>query len=234
MPDAAHRAGTRLPRVPSLLFACVLLLNALPAPASAARCGDDVDGRGTRVGCACGDVVVSSVRLDAADPIVQAPCPAAGLVVDVPSSVALPTLDLGGLTLAGSGRGIGIDVLSGGRAGLALVGPGTVRGFDHGVAAREGTLAQASSVRADGNARDGFRLAGRGYHLVACSAEHNGRDGFVLQGQDYRLDDCTAVANGRDGFAVRGRPAAPVDAANAATDNGRRGARTRSRAARSR
>ncbi|HEV7733101.1 MAG TPA: hypothetical protein VGR62_13105 [Candidatus Binatia bacterium] len=234
MPDAAHRAGTRLPRVPSLLLACVLLLNALPAASFAARCGDDVDGRGTRVRCACGDVVVSSVRLDAADPIAQAPCAATGLVVDIPSTQDLPTLDLGGLALAGSGRGIGIDVLAGGRRGLAIVGPGTVRGFDHGVVAREGALAQVSSLHADGNARDGFRLAGRGYQLVACSADHNGRDGFVLQGEDYRLDDCTAVANGRDGFAVRGRPATPVDGANAASDNGRHGARTRSRAARSR
>lgn len=234
MPDAAHRAGTRFPRVPSRLLACVLLLNALPAVAFAARCGDDVDGRGTRVACACGDIVVSAVRLDAADPITQAPCPGAGLVVDVPPSVQRPTLDLNGLVVTGSGRDAGIDVVSGGQGGLAIVGPGTVTGFDHGIVTREGALAQASQVHADGNARDGFRLAGRGYQLVACSADHNGRDGFVLQGQDYRLDDCTAVANGRDGFAVRGRPATSVEAANTAADNGRRGARTRSRAARAR
>jgi hypothetical protein len=224
-PAPAHR------RLPSLLVAVVLAASA--APATAARCGDDVDGRGTRVACACGDVLVSSARIAPSDPLVQTPCPTAGLVVDVPATVTRPvTLDLGGVIVAGSGRDVGIEVLAGGPHGLVVTGPGGVRGFDLGIVAREGALASLVAVESSDNLRDGFRLAGRDYRIDACRADRNGRDGFVLHGEGYRLDGCEAVGNGRDGFAIRGRPATMVADANTADANGRRAARPRSRAQR--
>jgi hypothetical protein len=232
MPVAASRPARPHSTLPSLFLLC-LVLGVTVAPAAATRCGDDVDGRGTRVACACGDVLVSSARLAPSDPLVQAPCPAAGLVVDVPTTVTRPiTLDLAGAILAGSGRGVGIEVLAGGPHGIVVTGPGGVRGFDLGIVAREGALASLVAVESSDNVHDGFRLAGRDYRLDTCRADRNGRDGFVLHGEGYRLDGCEAVGNGRDGFAVRGRPATTVADANTADANGRRAARPRSRAQR--
>lgn len=231
---AAPRPGRTLRGVSTLLLTCLALLGSA-LPAAARRCGDDVDGRGTRVACACGDVLVGSARLTPSDPLVQAPCPGAGLVVDVPASTTRAvTLDLAGVIVAGSGRAIGIEVLAGGPHGIVVTGPGGVRGFDLGIVAREGTVAALVAVESSDNVHDGFRLAGRDYRLDGCLAHRNGRDGFVLNGDGYRLDGCDAVGNGRDGFAVRGRPAATVADDNTADANGRRAARPRSRAQRTR
>ena len=57
------------------------------------RCGDDVDGHGTAVPCACGDLLVSSRTLSPADPITAAPCPGNGLLVTTDRAI---TLGLGG------------------------------------------------------------------------------------------------------------------------------------------
>ncbi len=231
MPVAVFRPAPPRRGLPSLLLCLVIAATA--APAAGARCGDDVDGRGTRVACACGDVLVSSARVAPSDPLVQTPCPAAGLVVDVPATVTRPvTLELAGAVVAGSGRGVGIEVLAGGPHGIVVTGPGGVRGFDLGFVAREGALASVVAVESSDNVRDGFRLAGRDYRLDACRADRNGRDGFVLHGEGFRLDGCEAVGNGRDGFAIRGHPATTVADANVADANGRHGARPRSRAQR--
>jgi hypothetical protein len=227
------RSGSHARGLPSFLLTTTFLLTALAMPAAARRCGDDVDGRGTRVACACGDVLVGSARLAAGDPLVQAPCPAGGLVVDIPAKgTHAATLELDGQIVSGSGRGVGIEVIAGGPHGLAIVGPGGVRGFDLGIVAREGALASITAVESSRNVHDGFRVGGRDYRLVDCRANENGRDGFVLQGEGYRADRCEAVGNGRDGFAVRGHPATVVAEDNTADANGRRAARTRGRARR--
>src|SRR2546426_3368931 len=118
------------------------------------RCGDDVDGRGTAVRCECGDLVVSSHTLTAADPITQHPCPGTGLLVDAPADRPGPTLSLGGQTIAGSGRGVGIQVAGGGTDGATLRGPGAVQGFDTGVPAVNGSLARAADRLVTGNRGD--------------------------------------------------------------------------------
>ena len=67
-------------RVPLVLAVAVLLV----APQAGAKlCGDNVGGRD--VPCACGDTVVSDVTLGD-DPVVDAVCPADGLIVRAPSS----------------------------------------------------------------------------------------------------------------------------------------------------
>src|SRR5437773_11788003 len=104
------------------------LLVALAGPARAVRpCGDDVDGHGKRVACACGDVLVSSRVLGPADEVTAAPCPANGLVVAASGPV---TLDLGGRTIAGDGQGMGLLVVGG---SLLLVRPGAVERLPGGV-----------------------------------------------------------------------------------------------------
>lgn len=230
MPAAASGPGTRLRSLPTLLLSGLLLVT-ITVPAAARSCGDDVGG--TRVPCACGDVLVGSARIEASDPIVQSPCSAGGLVVEIPpTATRAATLDLGGNHLLGSGRSVGIEVLAGGPHGLVITGPGGVRGFDLGIVAREGTVAALAAVESSDNVSDGVRLAGRDYRLDGCVANRNGRDGFVLRGDGFRLDGCEAVGNGRDGFAIRGRPAIAVADANSATANGRRAARQRGRARR--
>src|SRR6267378_2638970 len=138
----AHSGPATMRRLRPILLGFLLLLPA--AQASARRCGDDVDGRA--VACDCGDLLVSSRTLGDEDPITTGPCPGSGLLVDVPPGRPATTLALGGHVLAGSGRGIGIQVLGGGTGGISIVGPGAVRGFGTGILAATGGLATLSDV----------------------------------------------------------------------------------------
>ena len=177
-----------------------LVVFALAAPASAIRpCGDDVDGHGKRVACACGDLLVSSHVLGPADEVTAARCPNYGLLVAASSPV---TLDLGGRTIAGSGQGIGIFVL---RGSLLLVGPGAVEHFEVGVLAR-GTqaLRSAVNIRVADNRLDGLVAQGDGFTVLGSVAEGNGRNGFSLAGINYALDGNLASGNGRHGFKLTG------------------------------
>lgn len=213
----------RLLRHPSdmrllLLSAMGSLALAMPLFAAGRPCGDDVSGR--TVPCACGDVLVSSRVLGADDPVTREACAGAGLVVDIPPKTAA-TLDLGGQTIAGSGRGIGVQVLRGGKDGLRLVGPGTIRGFDLGVLASGDALAYAGNVTTVDNHRDGLSLAGDGYEVSGCEAARNGRDGFALRGRRYRVHGNRALDNGRNGFVLAGNDAAiGTELGNQATGNG--------------
>jgi hypothetical protein len=204
------------------LAVLALLCTVLATPAAAARrCGDDVDGR--PVPCDCGDVLVGSHTLDARDPIIRRACPGTGLLVDVPAGRPAPTLDLGGQTLSGTGRGVGIHVVSGGDGGLVLVGPGIVRGFDLGVLAGGGQLAAADLVVTE-NAADGLTVAGTGFALTNCEASRNGRHGFALRGRGLVVEGNRALDNGRSGFHVMGQDALLGGVrGNEAAGNGRHG-----------
>jgi len=205
--------------------AVLCLLLASSGPAGARRCGDDVDGRA--VPCDCGDVLVASRTLGADDAITSRVCPGSGLLVDAPPDRAV-TLTLAGHALAGSGRGFGIEVLGG--SGVAIVGPGAVRGFERGLLATRGGLARLADVTAAENASDGFDLAGDGYVVSGCEALRNGRDGFALGGVRYRVEGNRALENRRYGFALSGRDAGiGGTSGNEAAGNGRDGLRVRGR-----
>jgi len=213
-------------RLRPILLGFLLLLPA--AQASARRCGDDVDGRA--VACDCGDLLVSSRTLGDEDPITTGPCPGSGLLVDVPPGRPAATLALGGHVLAGSGRGIGIQVLGGGTGGISIVGPGAVRGFGTGILAATGGLATLSDVTAAENAADGFVATGEGYAVTGCEALRNRRDGFALRGTGYRAEGNRALENARYGFAFAGRDGAiGATLGNEAAGNGRDGLRVRGR-----
>ena len=207
------------------LVCCALLVAAAPAAAAGPRrCGDDVGGRA--VPCDCGDVLIGSRTLGADDPITSRVCPGGGLLVAVSTGAPAARLALGGHVLAGSGRGVGIQVVGGGAGGLTIAGPGGVRGFATGIQAVNGTLARLADVVAADNATDGFVLAGEGFALLGSEASHNGRDGFVLRGHRYRVERNRALANGRHGFVARGREAAiGGEAGDEAAGNGREGFR---------
>ncbi|MCW5891689.1 MAG: hypothetical protein KIT14_14230 [bacterium] len=190
------RASSRrpLPRRASLPLLLALLVSAAGVlPAEARRCGDDVDGRGTAIRCACGDVVVSDVRLRADDPVAVGTCATDGLVIDASAPV---TVTLDGVVLRGAGRGTGLRVLGG---GVVLAGPGGVERFDVGVSAGPGALARAVAVAARDNRRDGFLVRGDDTELIDCVAEDNGRDGVARSGRPPRLEGGRVADNGRDG-----------------------------------
>ena len=202
------------------------LLVSVPVLAGSRPCGDDVDGR--TVPCACGDVLVGSRTLTAADPVTQHPCDGPGLLIRVPDGAPPPVLSLGGRAITGTGIGPGIQVIAGG--GLTLRGPGTVRGFDVGILAARGGVTSIADLLVTDNHADGLRVAGAGYAVTGCEADRNGRDGFVLQGIGYHVEGNRARSNGRRGFALAGRDATIGGGlANEATDNGGDGLLVRGR-----
>jgi len=210
-----------------LAVAVLGLTLAWPSLAGAARCGDDVDGRS--VPCDCGDVLVASHTLGAADPITSRVCPGSGLLVAVPAGRAA-TLALGGQVLAGSGRGFGIKVLAGGDGGLTIAGPGGVRAFDVGIFASKGDVRRVADVTAAENASDGFHLVGDGYAVTGCEALRNGRDGFALDGRGFTADGNRALGNARHGFRLAGRAGGlGATSGNEAAGNARDGFRVRGR-----
>lgn len=188
--------------VVGLLAVCLAPLRA----AAAAHCGDDVGGRD--VPCACGDIVVSDVRLGTSDPVVRQSCPHDGLVVradEAPSSIEI---DLAGQTLRGSGAGAGLRVLTGGPGGARIVsrgGPATIEGFDDGITGRGSdavALVEDITIRRSG--RDGLRVTGTQYVLRRIGVEGAGRDGFALGGASFEVTDTRALDCGRYGYFVMG------------------------------
>jgi hypothetical protein len=205
---------------------CVLLVS--QALAGPRRCGDDVAGKA--IPCDCGDLLVSSRTLGADDPVTQRTCDGTGLLVDVAPGAPPATLGLGGHTLAGTGRGAGIRVLSGGDGGLTILGPGRVEGFGTGVLAPGGELARLDGVTSADNHGDGFGISGDNFVIRNAEATRNGRDGFSLRGTGYVVDGNRAVENARHGFTLAGRTGSIGAAlANEASGNGGQGFKLRGR-----
>ena len=182
-------------------------------------CGDDVDGRGRAVPCACGDLLVSSRTLGAADRITHGPCPGMGLLVVAPGPV---TLAFDGRTIRGQGQGMGILVA---RGSLSLQGPGAIEGFATGVLARgPHALASVVGMRFSRNHMDGLFAQSNGYTVQGSVAEHNGHDGFALGGDGNAVDGNRAAGNRRHGFNLWGKGAhVGGGLGNEAVDNGKMG-----------
>src|SRR5262245_41202942 len=191
--------------VPVLLRAVAFVVLLAPGHVAARACGD-VDDTGRKTPCACGDVLVGSTTLSADDPVTREPCEGDGLIVRIPPSLSGAVLDLGGRTISGRGRGIGLHVQGGGKDGLTITGPGVIREFDVGVLAT-GTVHLVTDVVCAAHRTDGFRLTGAGFTVSGCEARENGRTGFFLRGSDYHVSGNRALDNGRDGFSLAGRRA---------------------------
>jgi len=212
------------PGVAALAVALALVIVG-PHPAQAAFCGDDVGG--SRVACSCGDQVVSSTVLGASDPVVTETCSGDGLVVFVPSESQGITLNLGGRSIVGSGNGVGIRVVRGGRLGSTIVGGGEdgrraeVAHFRTGISAHgRNDLLELIGVDVHHNRGDGLRLHTSGVRLEDVRSGANGRDGVSLFGQGIEVTGVVAERNLGDGLQVRGAGAT----VNAETnDNGRHG-----------
>jgi len=184
-----------------------VLCAVLSGTADAKLCGDDVNGRD--VPCACGDVVVSDLRLGD-DPVAAVPCPADGLVVRArPGTRQALHIDLRGRTLRGSGRGRGLWIVAGGPGGAHVESsgqPAVVEGFGEGlVAVGQDALASARALRVERPRRAGVRIHGRNWTLADVSVADAGGDGFVLGGTDFRVDGTRAVRSRASGYAIAGR-----------------------------
>jgi hypothetical protein len=194
--------GRRLPWIPAVF--ALSLVSILCDPLQAKLCGDDVEGHD--VPCDCGDTVVSSVVLGT-DPVVEKQCDGDGLIVRGMRTGAL-TVDLGGKTLRGSGRGTGIRVVSGAEGARVLGGGGnaTISGFGDGVMAT-GTqpVALIQGIIVRNSARDGLRVGGDGYRIEQVESYGSGRDGFALAGRNFTIAATQAVSSGRFGYLIMGR-----------------------------
>jgi hypothetical protein len=177
-------------------------------PANAGLCGDDVQGQD--VPCACGDVVVSDLRL-ADDPVLAAPCASDGLIVDARTAQTGLTIDLQGQTLRGLGRGAGIRVLYGGPNGAYIVSTGNkggIDGFEDGVAGHGvNAVAVIENLSIRGAHRDGIQLHGASFEVRSTDVSDAGRDAFSVNGQGYRLQQTRAINSGRYGYLIMGTDA---------------------------
>ena len=185
----------------------LLLPLVLAAPRVDAKlCGDNVGGRD--VPCACGDTVVSDLALTD-DPVLDAVCPADGLIVRATGSPVGVTIDLRGKTLRGSGDGAGIWVVAGGSGGARVVSSGgvaTVEGFRDGILGHgPDTIRLVDGVTVVRSARDGMRVAGDNFEIRNAEARDSGRDGYNLMGKGFHLSSTRAANSGRFAYFVMGQ-----------------------------
>jgi len=192
--------------------AAILLLGPSMTEVGLAACGDNVNGE--RVACRCGDSVVADTHLEAQDPVVRERCGGDGLFIRAPKGAATITLDLGGLSLIGSGIGTGIRVISGGSEGAVIIGgrPGDVAeivGFGTGVDAHGShRLKELRGLIVKGNKRDGVNVYGSPGALIQnVTSTKNGRDGLRIRSRGARVRSVEASDNAKAGIRVSGETA---------------------------
>jgi len=195
-------------RLVAVLGALVALAAAMPA--SAGDCGDKMEGG--RVACSCGDNVVTDTTLKPGDPVVSRPCSGDALMLFPPSNSDGITLDLGGLSIQGTGSGSGIKVLRGGKLGSLIVGGGDANGsraaiylFSTGIrASGRSLLREVRDLDVHDNKHDGLQIRTSGVKVSNVNSYANGRDGVVVSGHGNEVTGVVAKRNQRDGLQVRG------------------------------
>ncbi|MEE8311202.1 MAG: hypothetical protein V3R77_03020, partial [Candidatus Binatia bacterium] len=186
-----------LHRIATLFLAAAVIVTAQSVAAGV--CGDDVGG--VRVPCACGDVVVSSTRLQVGDPITAGRCELDGLILRAATTAESITLDLGGLAIVGSGVGHGLLIERGGSDGAVVIGGpagkhAEIVGFSVGVnVPNPQALRRLERIHAKGNRYDGLRIRQAGAHLIDVTATDNGREGIKVLGSGGRLIGVHAEGN---------------------------------------
>jgi len=202
-----------------------IALTAIGAGAvGAGECGDLLpEGR---VACGCGDMVVTDTTLRTGDPIVARRCPLDGLTVSADPMSESITLDLGGLSLRGSGAGIGVLVEHGGADGALIVGAAKggraeIVGYGTGLKTRSGGVMRAlRRVTVKGSRFEGVVIRSTGTMVEEVSTTRNGGDGMRFSGRGGRLVEVEAAGNGGFGIRLFARDVI-VDAT--VTENGRHG-----------
>jgi len=177
--------------------------------ASAGICGDDIGG--TRVACACGDIVVSDTTLQTGDPVVSGRCRLDGLIVRADATAESITLDLAGLALVGEGIGHGILVERGGSDGAVITGAPAGRkaeivGFGTGISVPNPlALRRLERIHVKGSRYEGLRIRQQGALVIDVTASDNGRDGLRIAGSGGRLIGVRSEDNNGAGIRSVGR-----------------------------
>jgi len=177
---------------------------ASPSRVLAKDCGDDVAG--VRVACACGDTVVADTVLVPTDPIFNGRCRRDGLFVRANATSETLVLDLNGLSLIGSGGGVGVEVKSGGSDGAAIIGGragkrGEIVGFGVGLQAITPiALRRIENLEIEGNRREGVLIRTAGTMVIDVRLARNGGDGARASGQGGRWLDVDSAENGGAGI----------------------------------
>jgi hypothetical protein len=159
-----------------------------------------------RVACACGDTVVADTVLSPTDPIFNGRCRRDGLFVRASATAETIVLDLNGLSLIGSGGGVGIEVKSGGSDGAAIIGGregkrGEIVGFGVGLQAITPiALRRIEYLEIEGNRREGVLVRTAGAMVIDVRLARNGGDGARITGQGGRWLDVDAAENGGAGI----------------------------------
>ena len=180
---------------------------ATPAQVAAGACGDDVGGQ--RVACSCGDVVVSSTRLQPRDPVTRQRCNDDGLYVRPERGTESLHLDLNGLSIVGRGHGSAIRVIDGGGGGVTISGGGPrfaeLVAFETGIEShRRDALSEVRDVTVKGSTGHGIDVKGRGVRMLGVTSMDNAGDGFRLSGDASQYKDIVALGNRGVGIRLSG------------------------------
>lgn len=187
--------------------------------AKAADCGNTPQGL---VPCACQDTVVGSVTLTPNDPVIfdpttqpnDVPCSGFGLKVQADNIV----LDCAGLSIRGSQRSVGINVVKEGITvkncivdsfsnGIQVGGKGN-HSIENNVVLNNKKIGMKVTSKenvitsniAIANGQAGFDLRAKNNEISGNISAINLENGFFLRAQEYAVEENLAVANGQDGF----------------------------------
>jgi hypothetical protein len=173
----------------------------------------------------CGDELTADTTLTDTDPVVTGVCPKHGLLLGASSPGVGVTLDCGGRTIAGSGKGIGLKVgpgvegatilncvVDGFKSGIVLGGAG-FHGVFGGVVTD--STGDGVTVSSDGNVVGGVVVQNnRGYGIKVSGRENevgetsvaigNGKAGLFVRGKSHVIDGTVAVGNAGEGLAGSG------------------------------
>ena len=143
--------------------------------------------------CSCGDTVDSDTGLGSGDPVVSSgpsdTCPGTGLVLN-----AGLLLNLGGLTIRGSGVGSGV-LISGTGTGTRILAGGTnasIIGFGEGVSGdlngTTSTPGRITNIIVSGNSGKGINVAGNLNVLSGLHVFSNGSNGIEISGDRNSIE----------------------------------------------
>lgn len=175
----------------------------------AADCGDNIAG--TRVPCDCGDTVVTNTVLQPTDPVTLNRCKVDGLRLRAPRNARTISLNIAGLSIVGTGMGVGIRVIDGGEDGALIIGgetdsAGEVANFRNGVRATgKSSLAGIRDLVIKGCVADGAVIRAGTSELVRVVVVENGRNGLRIAGENLTMETVNASDNKGYGARVTGR-----------------------------
>jgi Right handed beta helix region len=192
----------------------ILFIVGLALQASAADCGGGGTTGFPKVPCNCGDTVTVSTALTGADPVVYPDniagpndgyCPSNGLTVN-----AGVTLNLNGMTIAGSDNGTGL-MIAGNNVRIQTGGlGGSIKGFQDGVSGTTSN-SQFRSFSVSENKGKGFGIASNGIGITSdlntisgILAFDNGGNGITVEGHRNTISANQAFSNIGNGIEVKG------------------------------